>query len=114
MNFFSYIVDAAKNPYSLAAYALALVAWVIIAWRVQRYRALLSHLNMLPENDRLKALRDEMGNPHSAEKMTSEQYLRSRIHMFLFVGYGLTIAVALVIIVTVVMEFSGSVTGSVN
>jgi hypothetical protein len=113
MNFFSYVADAAKSPYAFAAYAMALAAWVVIAWRVQRYRVLLGHLSMIPESDRLEALRDEMGNPHGAEKMTAEQYLRSRIHIFLFVGYGLTIVAALVVVV-IALNDGGSVTGSVD
>jgi hypothetical protein len=98
------IPEAAKSPYSLIAYAIAVAAWTAIAWRVQRHKILLTHIRALPPNDRLPAIRAEMGLPSLANDLTAEQYLRSRIHTFLFVGYLFTGAVVVIVLVVAYMD----------
>lgn len=81
------IPSAAASPLALIAYLATLVAWVIIAYRVNRFRELMSRIELLPEKDRLPAIKAEMGSVDVPRGLSGEQYLRKRIHTFIFVGF---------------------------
>jgi hypothetical protein len=96
---FQAIPAAASSPMAFAAYALAVVSTTIVALKTKRNRQLLKHLGDLPARERLKALELEMGSVRVPKGLTPEQWLRSRIHYYLFVGFGVLSAVVLVVAV---------------
>jgi hypothetical protein len=81
------IPSAAASPLALIAYLATLVAWVIIAFRVNRFRELMKRIELLPEADRLAAIKAEMGRVDVPRGLTGEQYLRMRIHTFLLIAF---------------------------
>ncbi|MEH2530793.1 hypothetical protein V1277_002831 [Bradyrhizobium sp. AZCC 1588] len=81
------IPSAAASPLAFIAYLATVVAWGVIAYRVNRFRELMRHIKTLPEKDRLPAIKAEMGVVDVPEGLTGEQYLRKRIHTFVFVGW---------------------------
>jgi len=66
----SAIPKAAQNPLALVAYLAAIAGWVFIAARVKRNRNLLQSLDKLPSDQRLAALRLEMGNLPIPDSLT--------------------------------------------
>ena len=60
---------------------------MLIVWRTRRNRLLLEHLQKLPTADRLRALTAEMGHVELAHGISPEQWLKSRIYMYLLVGW---------------------------
>jgi hypothetical protein len=79
----------AKSPYSLLGYLGLIIAWALIAFRVRRHKELLRNIEKLPEKDRLKALRDEMGTVLSARGLDAAQYLTYVQRRYCFVGFCL-------------------------
>ena len=86
---FSALPAAASSPLALAAYVVAVIAWVIVVWRVKRNKHLLANLDKLPENKRLDVLRLEMGVVNLKSGLSPEQYVRSRIHLYYLIGFGM-------------------------
>src|ERR1700726_58870 len=91
------ISAAAASPLAFAAYAMALLVWGLIAWRTQRNRTLLAHLQKLPHNDRLNALRAEMGHVELKEGLSPEQWLRSKIQTSLLVAFSILCVTGIVV-----------------
>jgi hypothetical protein len=91
--------SAASSPYAFVAYISVLVGWVIIALKVKRNAQLLAHIDKLPPKDRLVALQLEMGTVNIKEDMTPEQWLRARVHSYLFFGFSILCLAAVVIFV---------------
>ncbi|HKO48062.1 MAG TPA: hypothetical protein VJV79_10080 [Polyangiaceae bacterium] len=110
--FLTAIPSAAASPGAFAAYALAVLSSTLIALKVRRNQQVLAHLKDFPESQRLKVLELEMGNVSVPTGLTPEQWLRSRIHSYLFVGFAAVCAVALV--VSVVALTSRTTAGSVD
>ncbi|MGH1451327.1 MAG: hypothetical protein ACRBBM_18130 [Pseudomonadaceae bacterium] len=93
--------SAATNPYAFTSYVLLVVAWVIVVFRVKRNKQLLDNLQKLPEQDRLAALKLEIHGVELKEGITPEQWIKSKIHSYLFMGF---LSVCLVVtIVTVIL-----------
>ncbi|WP_342724161.1 hypothetical protein AAFG07_34565 [Bradyrhizobium sp. B097] len=84
--FLNAIPAAAASPLALIAYLATVLAWTLIAWRVKRFQILMDKIEKLKEEDRLEAIRIETGRI-VPKGMTAEQYLRSRIHFFMFAGF---------------------------
>lgn len=84
--FLKAIPAVAASPLALVAYLATVLAWTLIAWRVKRFQVLMDKIEKLKEEDRLEAIRIETGRV-VPKGMTAEQYLRSRIHFFMFVGF---------------------------
>jgi hypothetical protein len=95
--FFSAIPSAAASPGAFAAYALAVLSSTAIALKVRRNQQVLAHLKEFPESERLKVLELEMGNVSVPAGLTPEQWLRSRVHSYLFGAFAAVCAVALVV-----------------
>jgi hypothetical protein len=91
------IPAAAASPLALIAYLATVGAWTLIAWRVRRHAVLLAHIQHLPLEDRIKAIQMELGYVEVPKGLSAEQYLRSRIHSFVFSGF-VVLCAALVII----------------
>ena len=90
--------SAATNSYSFVAYIVLVIAIFLISWKVKRNKNLLDSLEKIPKNQRLDALRAEMGNISPAHGLTAEQWLRSRIHNYYFIA-----AIAIIICITIVL-----------
>jgi len=91
----------ATSPAAFAAYLVVIIAWLVISLRVKRNRQLLLHLEKLPERDRLEALRLEMGVVSLKGKLTAQEWISARIHLYLFIGFCI---LALVVIVLFAMS----------
>jgi hypothetical protein len=82
------IGTAATNPLAFVAYIVAIGAWVFLRQRVDRNNNLLKRLTVLPkEEDRLAALKAEMGTVPLNEGLSPEQWIRSRTHLYYFLGF---------------------------
>jgi len=97
---FGAIPEAAKSPLALVAYTVALTAWLLVSLRVSRNRNLLLHLRDLPERDRLKALKAEMGHVEVKGGLTAEQYLRSQLFRYYLTAF-LVLCLVLVLIIAI-------------
>jgi hypothetical protein len=86
----------ATSSYAFLAYLAVVLAWVIIAWKVRRNRTLLENLEKFPEPDRIKIVRDEMGITLKTG-LSPEQWIRTRIHKYFFIGFLVTAIVILFI-----------------
>lgn len=97
--------NVASSPFAFVGYALVTVAWMVIALKVQRNKNLLTNLKSLPPQDRLPALRDEMGTVPLREGLSPEEYLKSRIHLYYFLAFALLcVTVILVFVVASVQS----------
>ena len=107
--------SVATHPLALVAYIVVIIAWVLIAWRVKRNKNLLSHLDKLPDSDRLQALQSEMGNISLKEGLSADQYLKSRIHFYYFLGFAiLCLMTVIIFVVSAVMGKEGEGTANVD
>lgn len=84
---FQAIPSAASSGTAAILYVVAVGAGLLITWRVRRNKNVLEHIEKLPEEDRLRALEAEMGAAHIQTGLGPEQYLRSRIHQYYFLGF---------------------------
>jgi hypothetical protein len=89
----------ATHPLAFVAYIVVVLAWLIVALKVKRNNNLLKVLDKLPSEDRLRALQSEMGSVQLAAGLSPEQYLRSRIHLYYFLGFSILCLVGLLIFV---------------
>lgn len=94
---------AAASPFAFASYVILVVAWVVVAFRVKRNKALLKNLQKLPEHDRLNALRLEMHGVELKEGISPEQWIRSKTHNYIFLGF-MAICFVIVIIGVVLIK----------
>lgn len=91
--FLKAIPAAAASPLALVAYLATVIAWTLVALRVNRFKILMERIDKLPEADRIEAIRIETGRV-VPKGMTAEQYLRSRIQLFIFIGFLVLCATA--------------------
>jgi hypothetical protein len=82
-----------QSPYALAAYLAVVLAWVLISFRVNRNKQVLSHLQKLPEKDRLAALRMEMGVVTPTMGLSPTEYLVFVQKRYYFFGFSLLVLV---------------------
>jgi hypothetical protein len=68
-------------------------------------------LKDLPPKDRLDALKAEMGTVTLKEGLSPEQYLKSRIHLYYFLGFAL---ICLVIVILVALAYRQPKEGTAN
>lgn len=104
----------ASSPTAYAAYVLTLLAWGVIAWRVNRYKILLTHIRSLPANDRLPAIKAEMGVIEIKGGVSADQWLKSRIHTFYLVGFIVLCATIFTIAALAIFQHAGSVSGTIG
>ena len=98
--------QTASSPLAFAGYVLVIVAWFLITWRVRRHHQLLKYLEKIPDADRLEALRIEMGAVTLRSGLSAEQWIRSRTHLYLFLGFSIIALLVLVLIVLSVVTRS--------
>jgi hypothetical protein len=107
------IPDAASSPLAFVAYIFTIASWTALSWRVTRYRSMLKQLPLLPENDRLKAMKMELGFIDVPKNLTPADFLRSRIHTFLFAGFCILCLCALAI-TALALHDAGKLSGTVD
>jgi hypothetical protein len=86
------------------SYVVLVVAWGAIAFRINRNQQLLRNLEKLPPDDRLPALQLEVNGVQLRSGISPEQWIRSRIHQYLFLGFA-----ALCLVGVLLFIISGSV-----
>jgi hypothetical protein len=84
----------------LAGYLALLLAWVLIGFRVNRNKQLLSHLQKLPDKDRLITLRLDMRTVAPANGLSATQYLKYVQRRYYFFGFSLLVVVTASLLVT--------------
>jgi hypothetical protein len=95
----SALPETATSPYAFVAYIVLVLGWLVISLKVRRNRHLLKHLSTLPEKDRLKALELEMGAVRIRHGLTAEQWIKSRVHLYVFLAFVMTSLVVVVLFV---------------
>lgn len=95
--FLQAIPAAATNEWSFLSYLAVVIAWFLLGWKIKRNKNLLLNLEALPEKDRLKALEMEMGVGRLRTGLSPEQWIRSRIHTYLLIGF-VVLCIALVVV----------------
>ncbi|MBZ5508596.1 MAG: hypothetical protein LAO78_24315 [Acidobacteriia bacterium] len=93
---FNAIPSAASSPLALVAYCISVGAFVAIAWSVTRQRNILKKLKNIPESRREQALRIAMG-PTLKGGMTASEWIRARIHLYLFLAFMIACFIVIVI-----------------
>lgn len=106
---FAALPGVATSPLAFVAYLAAVIAWAGIAWRVNRNRQLLQHLDKLPEKARLEALRMEMGAVRLKSGLSPEQWIRSRIHLYTFLGFAILALIAVILFTVSAISAKGTV-----
>ncbi len=96
-NFIKAIPSAATSPGALAAYVVAILCSTVVGLRTRRHGMLLAKLKDLPPGQRIQALELEMGAARVPPNLSPEQWLRSRIHTYVFMIVALVCGVGLVI-----------------
>jgi hypothetical protein len=94
---FNAIPAAASSPFALVAYGIGVGALVAIAWSVTRQRNILQKLKNIPESKREQALRIAMG-PTLKGGMNASEWIRARIHLYLFLAFTIICFIAIVTI----------------
>ena len=96
------ISAAATSPLALTAYLAAVLAWFLIASKVKRNKQLLDSLEKLPEKDRLKAFTLEIQGVKLSSGITPDQWLKSRIHQYLFASF-ITVCLVFVVVFSMLL-----------
>lgn len=81
-NYIDAVEAASTSPLALAAYAFALATFAFVHFRSRRNRQLLDKIRHIPASDRKALLQAEM-NVVLPEKITAEEWLRSRQQTYL-------------------------------
>jgi hypothetical protein len=95
----SALPGAASSAFALVAYISVVVGWVIIALKVKRNAQLLARIDKLPSKDRLTAIQLEMGAVKIKDDLTPEQWIRARVHNYLFLGFVILCLARVVVLV---------------
>ena len=66
--------SAAKSPLAFVAYCIVVLGWAAIAYKDSRFRMIAKKLELLPENQRLEAMKLEYGL-EPRDGLTPESYL---------------------------------------
>lgn len=92
--------SVAASPLAFVAYVVVVGAWAVIALKVRRNRELLRHLEKLPPEQRLAALRLEMGGGVIVKQdVSASDWIRIRSRLYLIVGFVVLCATAVVLTV---------------
>ena len=87
--------NTAQDPLVVVMFIVLVVSRLVIALRVKRFRSLGRQLKELPEDDRLEALKHEMGPV--PEDINAEQWLRARQQTYRLAGFGIFCAMLIII-----------------
>lgn len=100
MDFLARALDAlpqvAASPLAFVGYVLTLAVWIYAISRSQRLKTLLDRIKDVPAAERSKVIQLELGEV-LPEKITAEQWIRSKKHRYFFVAFVLLLATVLAI-----------------
>lgn len=88
---------AVTHPFALISYLIVVLTWAVLAFRIQRFSKLMEHIESLPERERARALRNEMGVPNSEKGITGEQWLAQKRITYFFLALIASIVAAVVV-----------------
>jgi hypothetical protein len=99
--FLAHLKDVASSPLALVAYVVLVGAWTYVVSARQRLGHVRKLINSLPEADRAGIIAKEYNTTPRAG-LSAAQWLRSRQHVLLFIGFLSTLfAVTLIAILAV-------------
>ena len=88
--------EAAKSPLAFVAYCIVIFGWASIAWKESRFKTIAKNLALIPEDQRLEAMKLEYGL-EPKEGLSAESYLRLKKKSYLFLAFGITVIATLLI-----------------
>ncbi|WP_281543856.1 hypothetical protein [Grimontia sp. SpTr1] len=88
--------EAAKSPLAFVAYCIVILGWASIAWKESRFKTIAKNLELIPEAQRLEAMKLEYGL-EPKEGLSAESYLNLKKKNYLFLAFGITVIAALLI-----------------
>lgn len=101
--------EAASTPLAFIGYVVALVCYVVVALNARKNSKLLHHLEKLPESDRIRALRDEIGIG-VPDNISAEDWLKARGQRYWFFSFAIFAAViSLLVAISLLQEQSPKV-----
>ena len=96
--------DAASTPLAFVGYVVALVCFSVVALNARKNSKLLRHLEKLPESDRIRALRDEIGIG-VPDNISTEHWIKARRQRYWFFSFAIFAAViSLLVAITLLRE----------
>ena len=88
--------EAAKSPLAFVAYCIVILGWASIAWKESRFKTIAKNLKLIPEAQRLEAMKLEYGL-EPKEGLSPESYLNLKKKNYIFLAFGITVIGALLI-----------------
>ena len=88
--------ESAKSPLAFVAYCIVILGWASIAWKESRFKTIAKNLELIPEDQRLEAMRLEYGL-EPKEGLSAESYLNLKKKNYIFLAFGITVFAALLI-----------------
>ena len=88
--------EAAKSPLAFVAYCIVVIVWASIIWKESRFKTIAKSLELIPEDQRLEAMKLEYGL-EPKEGLSAESYLKLKKKNYLFLAFGLTIIATLLV-----------------
>lgn len=88
--------EAAKSPLAFIAYCIVILGWASIVWKESRFKTIAKNLELIPEDQRLEAMKLEYGL-EPKEGLSAESYLRLKKKSYLFLAFGITVIATLLI-----------------
>lgn len=88
--------EAAKSPLAFVAYCIVILGWASIAWKESRFKTIAKSLALIPEDQRLEAMKLEYGL-EPKEGLSAESYLQLKKKSYLFLAFGITVIATLLI-----------------
>ncbi|PAU39731.1 hypothetical protein CKF94_01350 [Vibrio coralliilyticus] len=89
--------EAAKSPLAFVAYCIVILGWISIAWKESRFKVIAKNLELIPEEQRLEAMKLEYGL-EPKDGLSAESYLNLKKKNYLFLAFAITIISALLIV----------------
>jgi hypothetical protein len=100
MEFLKKALDAlpqvAASPMAFVGYVLTIAAWIYAISRSQRLKTVLDRIKDVPPSERAKVIQLELGEV-LPEKITAEQWMRSKKHRYFFGAFVLLLATVLAV-----------------
>lgn len=84
--------EAASTPLAFIGYVVAIVGYVVVVLNARKNSKLLHHLEKLPEADRIRALRDEVGIG-VPDNVSAEDWIKARGQRYWFFCFAILAAV---------------------
>ncbi|MCP4552545.1 MAG: hypothetical protein GY834_11005 [Bacteroidetes bacterium] len=90
------LAEAAKSPLAFTAYCIVVIGWASIAWKDSRFKTIAKSLELLPEDQRLEAMKLEYGL-EPKDGLSPDSFLQLTKRKYIFLAFGITALAALLI-----------------